>query len=264
MNSRTDRPQQTVDGFHNGRFVLVQPKGLGHRSGIDAMLLASAVPSGFSGRLADLGAGAGAAGLAAAARCNSCAVVLAEVDAHMLEHARQTLIHSSNQWLAGRASVIESDVTLTGKRRALSGLADNAFDFAIMNPPFNQPEDRSTPDPLKAKAHVMSEGLFEAWLRTSAAIVRPGGGVAIIARPQSVADIIAAMKGRFGALRIVPIQPRLHESAIRIIVTGIRASRAPLSIEPSIILHGPSGNDFLDRADALINGACGLFDAQTL
>jgi tRNA1(Val) A37 N6-methylase TrmN6 len=160
--------------------------------------------------------------------------------------------------------VIESDVTLTGKRRALSGLADNAFDFAIMNPPFNLPKDRSTPDALKAKAHVMSEGLFESWLRTSAAIVRPGGGVAIIARPQSISEIIAAMKGRFGALRVVPIQPRAAESAIRIIVTGIRASRAPLSIEPSIILHGPTGNDFLERANALINGAYGLFDTPTL
>ncbi|MGL4489589.1 MAG: methyltransferase, partial [Rhizobiaceae bacterium] len=141
-----------------------------------------------------------------------------------------------------------------------SGLGDNSFDFAIMNPPFNLPRDRSTPDPVKAKAHVMSGDLFETWLRTSAAIVRPGGGVAIIARPQSIAEIIAAMKGRFGALRIVPIQPRENEAAIRIIITGTRASRGPLSIEPAIILHGPEGNDFLPRADALINGDCGLFD----
>jgi tRNA1(Val) A37 N6-methylase TrmN6 len=260
MNSKTDQPSSTVDGFHNGRFVLVQPKGLGHRSGIDAMLLASAVPSGFSGRLADLGAGAGAAALAVAARCQSCSIVLAEIDTLMLDHAQKTLIHPSNQWLGSRASILESDVTLKGKPRVASGLADNAFDFAIMNPPFNLPRDRSTPDPVKAKAHVMSEDLFETWLRTSAAIVRPGGGVAIIARPQSIADIIAAMKGRFGALRIVPIQPRAEEAAIRIIVTGTRASRGPLSLEPAIILHGPTGNDFLSQADALINGLVGLFD----
>ena len=52
---------ETVDIFHRGRFVLVQPKGAGHRSGVDAMILAASVPSGFSGLLADLGAGAGAA-----------------------------------------------------------------------------------------------------------------------------------------------------------------------------------------------------------
>jgi tRNA1(Val) A37 N6-methylase TrmN6 len=264
MNSSTDARASSVDGFHKGRFVVVQPNGFGHRSGIDAMLLASVVPSGFSGRLADLGAGAGAAGLAVAMRCRHCSIVLAEVDNLMLDHANQTLNHPSNQWLAGRASIVESDVSLSGARRAISGLADNAFEFAIMNPPFNLPQDRRTPDLLKAKAHVMDEGLFESWLRTSAAIVRPGGGVAIIARPQSVAEIIAAMKGRFGALRLVPIQPRATESAIRVIVTGTRASRAPLSIEPAIILHGASGNEFLARADGLINGAYGLFDTQTL
>ena len=75
MNSKTEPPKaeplgESVDAFHRGRFVLVQPKGAGHRSGVDAMILAAAVPSGFAGRVADLGAGAGAAGLAASARCN--------------------------------------------------------------------------------------------------------------------------------------------------------------------------------------------------
>ncbi|MFC6490557.1 methyltransferase, partial [Nitratireductor sp. GCM10026969] len=48
----------TIDAFHRGRFHLVQPAGKGHRAGLDAMLLAGAVPGNFSGRLADLGAGA--------------------------------------------------------------------------------------------------------------------------------------------------------------------------------------------------------------
>jgi len=34
---------ETVDAFHYGRFHVVQPKGRGHRSGMDAMLLASLV-----------------------------------------------------------------------------------------------------------------------------------------------------------------------------------------------------------------------------
>ena len=51
----------SIDVFHRGRFELVQPSGQGHRSGIDAMMLAAAVPEGFDGHCADLGAGAGAA-----------------------------------------------------------------------------------------------------------------------------------------------------------------------------------------------------------
>ncbi|TIT88992.1 MAG: methyltransferase, partial [Mesorhizobium sp.] len=55
-----DTPAHTVDAFHRGRFWLVQPRS-GHRAGMDAMMLAAAVPSSFAGRLADFGAGAGAA-----------------------------------------------------------------------------------------------------------------------------------------------------------------------------------------------------------
>ena len=32
-----EAPAYTVDGFHRGRFFLVQPAGNGHRAGMDAM-----------------------------------------------------------------------------------------------------------------------------------------------------------------------------------------------------------------------------------
>ncbi len=260
MNSRTEFARESVDAFHRGRFVLVQPKGAGHRSGIDAMILAAAVPSGFERRVADLGAGAGAAGLAVAARCDGASVTLVENDPTMASFARKTLEHESNQALAPRLSLIESDVTLTGKQRAEAGLLDHSFNFAIMNPPFNSASDRQTPDAVKAGAHVMHDGLFDAWLRTASAIVKPGGGVALIARPQSIDDILAAMKRRFGGVKIVPVHPRANEAAIRIVVTGTRGSRARLSLEPPLILHGPTGNAFSPRAVAIINGETGLFE----
>ncbi len=260
MNSRTEQSGESVDAFHRGRFVLVQPKGAGHRSGIDAMILAAAVPSGFAGRVADLGAGAGAAGLAVAARSNSASVTLAENDPTMVAFARKTLEHESNQVLASRLSLIESDVTLTGKQRSGAGLQDHSFDFAIMNPPFNSASDRQTPDAVKAGAHVMQDGLFDAWLRTASAIVKPGGGAALIARPQSIDDILEAMKRRFGGVKIVPVHPRTDEAAIRIVVTGIHGSRARLLLEPPLVLHGSTGNAFLPRAVAIINGEIGLFD----
>jgi tRNA1(Val) A37 N6-methylase TrmN6 len=255
-------PGKTTDIFHRGRFVLVQPKGAGHRSGVDAMILASAVPSGFAGSLADLGAGAGAAGFAVASRCPQARVTLIERDRLMIDHADKTLKHESNQTLAPRISLIDSDVTLTGKQRVASGLADNAFDFAIMNPPFNPAHDRRTPDPVKAVAHVMDDGLFEAWLRTAAAIVRPGGSVALIARPQSITEILDALKRRFGAVRIVPVHPRDGEAAIRIVVTAVRGSRAAMRLESPLVLHGSEGHAFTPRTVAISNGLAGLFDPQ--
>jgi tRNA1(Val) A37 N6-methylase TrmN6 len=223
------------------------------------MILASAVPAGFDGAVADFGAGAGAAGMAVAARCPKSRVALVENDPVMAGFARRTIGHENNAALSSRLSVLEADVSLSGKSRVDSGLCDRSLDFVIMNPPFNSPRDRASPDALKAAAHVMSEDMFEAWLRTAAAVLRPDGNVAVIARPASLNEILTACEGRFGRLRILPILPRPSEAAIRIVVTGVKGSRAGLSLEPPLVLHGESGNGFSARAEAVINGEAEVF-----
>lgn len=247
----------SADAFHRGRFVVVQPRD-GHRAGLDAMLLAAAVPDGFGGRLADLGAGAGAAGLAVAARCPAASVVLVEREARMLAHARLTLAHAANAAFAGRVELVAADVTLTGRARREAGLDDGAFDFAVMNPPFNEGSDRASPDALRRAAHVMADGLFESWLRTASAIVRPRGMVALIARPQSLRDILAALDGRFGAARILPVHPRAGAPAIRVLARAVRGSRGGLALEAPLVLHGDD-DGFTPAAEAAINGRAGLF-----
>jgi tRNA1(Val) A37 N6-methylase TrmN6 len=252
-------PPATLDAFHRGAFWLVQPSDAGHRAGMDAMMLAAAVPSGFAGRLADLGAGAGAAGLAVAARCPTANVVLVETVPEMLDFARRTLAHPANAALKPRLSVVATDVTLSGKARAAAGLRDAAFDFAIMNPPFNAGHDRATPDELKRGAHVMPQDLFEGWLRSAAAIVKPRGGVALIARPQSIGDVLAAFSGRFGKAEVLPIHPRPDRPAIRIVVRAARASRAAMSLLPPLFLHEDGSNRFSARADDINNGRASLY-----
>lgn len=197
-------PAETIDAFHRGAFHIVQPKGRGHRAGMDAMLLASLVDDGRAVRVADLGAGAGAAGLAVASRLPDAEVVLFERSADMAGFARKGIALAENARVAGRVSVVEADVTLAAKARNEAGLTDESFHHVIMNPPFNDAGDRITPDVLKAEAHAMTSGLFESWLRTAGAIMIPGGQLSLIARPQSISDIIAACGKRFGGVEITP------------------------------------------------------------
>ena len=254
-----DRPAHTIDAFHRGNFWLVQPKGSGHRTGADALILAASVPSDFSGRLADFGAGAGGAGLAVAARCRGADVTLVEQSQDMARFAELTLASSHNRHLAARASLLVADVTLTGKARAAAGLRDHSFDFVIMNPPFNAARDRQSPDELKKHAHVMEDGLFECWIRSAAAVVRPRGGLAVIARPVSLAPILAALAGRFGNAEVVPVHPRADAAAIRIVVRAKRAARGGLKLCPPLILHEQAGEGFSARTEAINNGRASLF-----
>ncbi|RWX77162.1 methyltransferase [Neorhizobium lilium] len=244
----------TVDAFHRGRFHIVQPKGEGHRSGVDAMLLASLVDAAGPVSVADLGSGAGAAGLAVAARLPDARVLLVEKFSAMADYARRSVALAENAFLAGRVEVLEADVALTGKARLDAGLQDEIHDHVIMNPPFNHGRDRRTPDALKAEAHAMTDGLFESWVRTAGAIMKPGGQLSLIARPESIAEIIKACGKRFGGLEITVVHPRIGADAIRILVTAIKGSRARLALRSPLFVHGENGHAFSSVVDDLNNG----------
>src|SRR3954447_25272345 len=77
----------TEDAFLGGQLRLRQPKA-GHRAGHDAMLLAAATSARAGDRVADFGAGVGAAGLALATRISGLQIVLIEIDEVLAELAR--------------------------------------------------------------------------------------------------------------------------------------------------------------------------------
>jgi tRNA1(Val) A37 N6-methylase TrmN6 len=250
----------SVDAFHRGRFHLVQPEK-GHRAGVDALILAACVPAAFAGSVADLGAGSGAAGLAVLSRCAAARATLVEREPEMVEAAQLTLSLPENLEFASRATILPADIELSGKARVAAGLADNVFDFAIMNPPFNSAGDRATPDALRKSAHVMTDGLLEAWIRTAAAILKPDGAFAIIARPVSLPEVLAAIERRFGGAEIVLVHPRPDAEAIRFVLRARRGSRAKLAFAPPLVLHEATGNALSLRTDAIVNGETGLFAA---
>lgn len=249
-----DPVTETVDAFHHGHFHLVQPKGRGHRAGMDAMLLAALVADDRPIRVADLGAGAGAAGMAVASRLAGAEVLLVERSAEMAAYARKGLDLPENALLAPRCRVLEADVGLAGRARVAAGLADDSFEHVIMNPPFNDPGDRRTPDGLKAEAHAMVDDLFESWIRTAGAILVPGGQLSLIARPESVGDIIAACARRFGGLEVTLLHPRVGENAVRLLLTAIKGSRARLVFRAPLVMHEEGTHRFSAIVDDLNNG----------
>src|ERR1043166_7386254 len=76
------------DAFLGGQLRLRQPR-TGHRAGHDAMLLAAATAARPGDRIADFGAGVGAAGLAVAKRVPGVRIALIEIDAALAALARQ-------------------------------------------------------------------------------------------------------------------------------------------------------------------------------
>ncbi|KQT88033.1 methyltransferase [Aurantimonas sp. Leaf443] len=246
------------DSFYGGRFHLVQPRGHGYRSGLDALLLAAAIPRAATGRLVDLGAGAGAVGLAAAARAPALRVTLVEREPEMAACARFTLALSANAALAGRIDVVEADLTLPRPAREAAGLSDGGFDLAATNPPFYGAAHRRSPDPLRAAALASPDPQALArWFAVAAALLRHGGGLAAILPPAVLGTVLSACEGRFGALALTPVHPAPERPAIRLVLTARRGSRAPSSVERPRFLAGEAGRPSV-FADGIAAGTVGI------
>ncbi len=255
-----DKKQEvTRDRFLGGKIEVLQPSRHGHRSGLDAILLAATLPHDCQGNAADLGSGSGVAGLAAIALRPQLNVLLVENNPMMAELAYQTSNLAKNSALSSRVEVLEADVTLTGANRQNAGLAGGSFEFAIMNPPYlDTSSNRASNDLVKAEAHMMGYGGLDAWMRTATSILKPGGMLAMIYRSQSIGQIIAATQGRFGNLQFMPIHPKSDQPAKLLLLRAIKGSRAPISFVPPIIVHNADGS-FTAKAAAILSGDEFLF-----
>lgn len=243
----------TTDHFHRNSFKALQPKQSGHRSGLDALLLAASLPKDGHGIVADFGAGAGVAGFAAINLNRRLRLMSIEKNPHMSELASRSLQLTGNEFLKERTQIIEADITSKGTERLKAGLAPDSVHHGIMNPPYNSPSLRPSPDLLKMEAYMMGEGGIDAWFRTAAAMIKPGGTLSLIYRSENLGEILACTQGRFGGLQIMPIHSRAAETAKRVVVRGTRGSRAPLSLLPGFVVHDDDGN-FTARAETIFNG----------
>jgi tRNA1(Val) A37 N6-methylase TrmN6 len=242
----------TIDRWLGGRLDLVQPKS-GHRVGTDAALLAAAAGT-PAGRIADVGAGVGAVGLALAHRSERAFADLIEIDPDL---ARLAEINAARNGLQARARILRLDVLRPVERRE-AGLGDEKADCVVTNPPFFEAGTvRVSPDGARARAHVLPpvEGgaTLAAWIRTSLALLKPGGFFAMIHRPDALATILAAVENRLGALALLPVHPSATARAHRLLMTGVKGSRAPLRIAPALILHEADGR-LTAEADAIHRG----------
>lgn len=224
------------DSFLDGRLRLRQI-ARGHRAGTDAVLLAAATPPAQTGLVLDIGAGEGAVGLMAASRAPAATIGLIEIDAISCSLARENIAENN---LGARASVYEVDVLSANARRAAS-LVDETAALVLTNPPFYDGRRvRVTPNPDKARAHVATAPLAD-WVRACLAQLAPGGAFVMIHRADALAECLAATAGRLGAISILPVSPRAGEPAIRVVLRGVKGSKAPLSLLAPLALHDADG-----------------------
>jgi tRNA1(Val) A37 N6-methylase TrmN6 len=249
-----NRLLMTEFNFLGGKIRLQQAQ-TGHRSGTDAVLLAATVPPSFTGTVVDAGSASGAVGLSVAARVLGSTITCIEIDPDEADLARANILANGFQ---DRASVIEADLMADFKHRERAGLTGGEADWVLTNPPYlTEGKMRASPDPARQRAHMMPEDGLDRWIVACHALLKPRGKLTLIHRVDALQEILEALSGRFGDVRILPIYAHATGTATRLMIEGTKGSRAPLTLLSGLILHEPDGA-FTPLADALHKGEAAL------
>jgi tRNA1(Val) A37 N6-methylase TrmN6 len=240
----------SCDAFLGGRVRARQPVE-GPRAAIDALFLAAAIPAvpGAGHGVLEAGIGSGVAALALAARVADVRVTGVEIQTPLCALARD---NAALNGFSDRITVVEADLTAPASRLREAGLAPESFDHVATNPPFlNASEARVSPHPAIAAAHAADDGTLEKWIRFLARMVRPRGTLTLIHRADALDPLLALLRPRFGALSVFPLFPREGRAANRVIVQGIKGSRAPIALMPGLVLHEADGR-YTAAAEAVL------------
>lgn len=239
-----DSSELTDDALLGGRLRLFQP-ARGHRAGHDALLLAATVPADTRNAV-DLGAGIGTAGLAVAVRLPEARLTLIEIDPATSQLASRNAARQLPD-IAARVSVVEADVARLGRPSGPALPAPRAADVVLMNPPFNDPaRHRLSPLEKRALAHSAADVAMEDWIKAAERLLEAGGRLRLIHRPDALEALLAALKGRFGAVSILPVHPTPHAPAIRLLIGAIKGRRTPPRLMPGLILADTEGHPTLE------------------
>lgn len=236
--------EDTLDKFLDGRVVARQPER-GFRSGLDAVMLAAAVPARRGQRVLEMGAGAGIASLCLLARVQGCHITGIEIDPSLVALANR---NADENGRATHARFVEADVC--NLPQSLRG----GFDHVLCNPPFYGEEGMRSPDMARARA-THDAGTLGVWIKVGMKRTAAKGTFTAILPPDRLGEALAALPSR--GIKLFPLWPRAGEPAKRLIVQAVQGSRTPLALLPGLVLHR-SGNRFRPEASAILRDGAAL------
>lgn len=233
--------------YFGGQVTAFQPK-TGYRAGTDAVLLAASL-SGKSGEhFLELGAGSGAVSLLAAHHNPDCRFSGLETNKAMLALSRKnTQAHNNIEIFEGSIGTIPKDWHLK-------------FDHVFANPPYFDERKSVRMSEAKSPSFVNTETLELAdWIGAMLLALKPRGFGTLIYRADGVEKVLAALAGKAGRLRILPIHSFADEPAKRIILQFRKGVKSESALLPALVLHERDGDEkFTPEVMAIINGAARL------
>jgi tRNA1(Val) A37 N6-methylase TrmN6 len=226
------------------RVRLLQPVG-GFRTSLDSVMLAAACPAQAGETILDLGCGVGGAGFCVLIRVPETQLTGVDIQE---DHVALAVENIALNKMDGRAAFVTSDIR---------HLRAKEFDHVICNPPYLD-AGTHTPSPSVAKATALyhsDETLsVQDWVDAGFRHLKNGGSFTIIHRADHTDKIVQAFGKKFGAVEIIPLWPRVGDSAKRVIIRALKNRKSPAKVHTGLVLHETDGS-YTPAAEKILRDA---------
>lgn len=222
--------KETSQGTLLGGKVTYRQYCEGHRSGFEPVLMAALVPARPQESVLEVGTGAGAALLCLAARIPDVRGVGVELNPLLAQLAAQNFEENN----FGRIAVVDGDA-------ACLPFVSQSFQHVMANPPWFDVHNTPSADELRAMAHHTSSATLGVWTGELLRVLRDQGTITLALPAFAYAQAVALLRPLCGGITLLPLWPREGVKAKVILIQARKASRAPDSVLPGLILHDKEG-----------------------
>ena len=206
------------------------------RPGTDTFLLSSLPRLKPGLRVMDLGCGTGLLALLLLQRQRTLQVTGVDIQPRAVHLAMR----------AAAENALQDCLTFrTADLRKVSTLfPTGSFDLVVCNPPYYPPGSGAlAPDEPRRTARAEVECTLEDVCRAAAYLLRWGGRLCLVHKPERLADLLAAMRSHaIEPKRLRFVQPRSDRAPSLVLAEGTRGGKPGLSVEAPLLLQNPDGS----------------------
>ncbi len=229
-------PDETLEDLQCGGLYLIQKK-TGFRFGTDAVLLANFARDIKSSKTLDLCTGTGIVPLLLHEKTSTPQIHGLEIQENIASMAQRSVEYNN---LGGHINIKLGDL-----KEALSFYQSSSFDLITCNPPYMK-SGAAIVNKSNTKMISRHEVLcsLEDVIKTSAGLLKFGGHLAMVHRPNRLTDVLSEMRKNFiEPKRLQFVYTSIEKPPILFLVDGMHRAKSDIKILPPLVLYDERGQE---------------------